>query len=61
MAQWVKNLINIPENAGSIPGLDQWVNHLALFQAARWFSDAAQIWRCRGCVAAWQLQFQFDP
>ena len=34
VVQQVKNLISIYEDAGSIPGLPQWVKDLALPQAA---------------------------
>ena len=59
VAQRVKNLTGIYEDAGTVPGLSQWVKDLALMQGEAYVVDAARIWRCCVCGVGQQLQLQF--
>ena len=57
----VKDHASLCKNAGSIPGLVQWVKDPVLLQAAALVADAAWISCCCGCGVGWQLQLHYDP
>ena len=55
VVQQVKNLTSVHGDAGSIPGLTQWVKDLVLLQAVVQVADAAWILHCCGCGIGQQL------
>lgn len=48
LAHWLRTWC-LCEDAGSIPGLTQWVENLALLQAALWAADTVCVRCCCGC------------
>ena len=57
MAQWFTNLTRNHEFVGSIPGLAQWVNDLALMGTVAKVADVSRILCCCGSGVDWWLQF----
>ena len=54
-------LTNVHEDAGSTPGLTQWVGKPALLWAVVQVQDSAWIPRCYGCGVGQQRWLQFTP
>ena len=54
------NPTSIHDDAGSIPGLTQWIGALALLQTVVWVTVATRIPSCCGCGIGQQLYLRFD-
>ena len=55
VAQWVKNLTSIDEDARSVPGLSQGIERSGIAVSPGEVTEAAQIWPCCGCGIGRQL------
>ena len=51
----VMNPTNTHEDAGSAPGITQWVKDLAVPRAVVKAAHVAGMWCCCGCGVDWQL------
>ena len=52
---------SVREYAGSIPGLFQWIKDPVLLRATAQFTDAAQIWCCRGVACSCSSDLNPSP
>ena len=61
LAQQVKNMTSIYEDAGLISGFVHWVKGSGIAVSYGVGCRHAQVWCCCGSGIGWQLQLQFDP
>ena len=56
VVQWVRTLASVCDDAGSIPGLAQWVKDLVVLQAVAQVAEVAPVLSGYACAVGWQLQ-----